>query len=482
MRLAEDPVAISNVSAWHDTADVVVIGYGIAGACAALEARRAGSDVLVIERASGGGGTSAISSGYFYLGGGTAVQQATRDEDSPEEMFKFLEASTEVEDTQLLRLYCDHSVEHFNWLEVQGVPFERSAYRGKVVSTTTTECLTSTGNEKVWPYREIARPCPRGHRVAMAGDAAGAKAMEALLSQCNKEQVRASYDSRALALIVDANRVVGVRLRQFDRVLDVKARKGVIIATGGFASNPEMIDKYTPYMRGNTYPIGVPYNDGAGIQLGLSVGAATQAMDKVMPTASFYPPGQLIKGILVNANGERFVTEDSYHGRTAAFIMEQPGGTAYLIVDTDIFAHPELEMFGHTLVDGWETIGEMEAGLKLPKGSLERTLAEYNRDAAAGEDKRFHKHPDWLKPLTSPPYAAFDVSFQRSTYFFFTLGGLKVNAHGAVLDSQGTPIPGLYAAGACASTIPRDAKGYASGLSLGAGSFFGRIAGRSAAK
>jgi 3-oxo-5alpha-steroid 4-dehydrogenase len=479
MDISTKPVSATDVVHWHDSADVIVLGYGIAGACAALEARRAGADVLVIERASGAGGTSAISSGYFYLGGGTAVQNATGDEDSAIEMYKFLQASSRAPDEEIVHSYCFSSVEHFDWLEAQGVPFERTAYREKTLQTTTTECLTSTGNEKVWPYREIAKPCLRGHRVAMAGDAPGGKAMEALLGQCQKAGVRAMYDGQAIALIVDAGgKVAGVRIRQFDQMVDVSARRGVVIATGNFGCNSAMVKKYAPSMSGNSYAIGIPYNDGSGIELGLSIGAAVQAMDGFNATASFYPPGKLLKGILVNANGERFITEDSYHGRTGQYIRAQPGGVAYLILDAEIFAYPEIEMFGHRLIDGWESVAEMEAGLKLPSGSLQKTLTEYNRDAAAGTDSRFFKYPDWLKPLTAAPYAAFDVSFNRSVYFFHSLGGLKVTARGAVLNESGSAIPGLYAAGGCASTIAQDAEGYASGLSLGTGSFFGRVCGR----
>ena len=483
MNLTQPSVAHTDVTTWSDETDVIILGYGIAGACAALEARRAGADVLVVERTSGAGGTSAISSGYFYLGGGTAVQQATGDEDSAIEMYKFLQASSRAPDEEIVHSYCFSSVEHFDWLEAQGVPFERTAYREKTLQTTTTECLTSTGNEKVWPYREIAKPCLRGHRVAMAGDAPGAKAMEALLGQCQNARVRAMYDGQAIALIVGgARKVVGVRIRQFDQVVDISARRGVIIATGNFGCNSEMVKKYAPSMTGNSYAIGIPYNDGSGIELGQSIGAAVQAMDGFNATASFYPPGKLLKGILVNANGERFVTEDSYHGRTGQYIRAQPGGIAYLILDAEVFAYPEIEMFGHRLIDGWETVSDMEVGLKLPRGSLQKTLTEYNRDAAAGVDGRFFKYPDWLKPLTVAPYAAFDVSFNRSMYFFHSLGGLKVTARGAVLNDSGGIIPGLYAAGGCASTIAQDAEGYASGLSLGTGSFFGRVAGREAAR
>lgn len=123
----------------------------------------------------------------------------------------------------------------------------------------------------------------------------------------------------------------------------------------------------------------------------------------------------------------------------------------------------------------------MEAGLELPPGSLTGTLAAYNADAAAGSDTRFHKHSDWLKPLTAGPWAAFDISFDKSTYLFITLGGIKTDEVGRALDLRGNAIPGLYVVGASAAHIPRTGKAYASGLSLGPGSYFGRRAGRHAA-
>ena len=86
-----------------------------------------------------------------------------------------------------------------------------------------------------------------------------------------------------------------------------------------------------------------------------------------------------------------------------------------------------------------------------------------------------------MKPLDKGPYAAFDISFNKSIYLFMTLGGLKTNRHAQVLDGKGNPIAGLYAAGACSAHIPHSGKSYASGMSLGPGSFFGRVAGKHAA-
>ena len=94
--------------------------------------------------------------------------------------------------------------------------------------------------------------------------------------------------------------------------------------------------------------------------------------------------------------------------------------------------------------------------------------------------RNFHKHPDWLKPLDVGPWAAFDVSWGRANFFGFTLGGLKISPDGEVLREDRAAVPGLYAAGASASTIAQDSRSYLSGISLAAGSFFGRAAGRHA--
>ncbi|WP_150302644.1 FAD-binding protein [Pseudomonas saliphila] len=468
---------------WDIEADVVVVGYGIAGACAAIEAKQAGAEVLVLERASGGGGSSAMSSGIFYLGGGTPVQKTFGYDDTAEEMYKFMMASTEAEDPEAIRIFCDNSLEHFNWLESLGVPFERSEHKEKAVFLNTSECLFSTGNEKVWPYKLIARPAPRGHKVAGIGENAGAEAMKAILKRCDDLGIDARYDCQVQSVIRDEQgRVIGVEARQNGEVLRIGARRGLIMATGGFAMNREMVSANVPLMSEAAEPLGIPSTDGSGIIMGQQVGAATAAMDGVIATASIYPPGKLIKGILVNKLGKRFVAEDSYHGRTASMVMEQPDQTAYLIVDAEVFAYPEITSAQHRLVDGWDTIEEMEAGLEMPVGALQATMARYNQYAAEEADPDLFKAAEWLKPLDQGPYAAFDISFNKSIYLYMTLGGLKTNAQSQVLDPSGYPIPGFYSAGACAVHIPRTGKSYASGMSLGPGSFFGRVAGREAAQ
>ncbi len=481
--LATPPlVRESDVTAWADEADVLVVGLGAAGASAAIEARLAGADVLVLERASGGGGASAIAGGHLYLGGGTPVQTACGFEDSADEMYNYLMALTPDPEPAKIRAYCDDSVAHFAWLEARGVPFERSYFPEKAPIQDTTQCLIWTGNEKVWPYRERAKPAPRGHKVAMAGIEAGSLLMKVLIGAATGTGVRVRCDTRAVALIVDdTGRVVGARFRHFGEHGDVRARRGVVLAAGGYIMNEEMFDTQLAWMPRDLIKHGTGNDDGSGILLGASAGGEPRGLDRAFLTSPFYPPADMLKGILVNALGRRFVAEDSYHGRTAGFLVDQPDGIGYLILDSEIFGYPPYKFFEQALIDGFETIEEMEPRLGLPAGSLVATVAEYNRHARNGEDPEFHKYRDWLKPLDAPPYAAFDLSVGRAKFAGFSLGGLRTSVDSEVQDAAGRPIPGLYAAGACAWNLAQDTRSYSSGTCLGESTYFGRRAGRHAA-
>lgn len=472
----------ADVPDWTATADVVVVGYGMAGVSAALEARGAGASVLVVERASGCAGSTAAASGHFYLGGGTPVQKACGFDDSVDDMIRYLTAVSTDPDPEKIRLYCEGSVDHFNWLEGHGVPFERSYYPEKHVVQQGKECLIWTGNEQVWPFREIARPAPRGHKVAFDGEeGGGGLALRHLVESAGEAGVEVMYDSKAETLIRENGRIVGVRIRHFGEVRYLRASKGVVLAAGGYGRNAEMVDQYAPVLK-SVFILGGQYDDGLGIQLGAAAGGVPVHMNDPFFTSPFYPPEQLLKGILVNRDGKRFVAEDSYHSRSSVAGSRQPEGRYYLIVDSEIFAYPHfMELTNQRLVDGFETIAEMEAGLDIPEGALQATMAEYNAHAEKGEDPHFHKYPKWVKPLTAAPYAAFDLTFGQAVFTGFTLGGLKVSPDGEVLRADGNPVPGLYAAGACASNLAQDAKSYASGTCLGQASFFGRRAGRHAA-
>lgn len=473
-------VPAADVEDWTGQADVIVVGLGIAGGCAAAEAAAHGANVLVFERAAAGGGTSSMAGGHFYLGGGTAVQTATGHTDSAVEMEKYLTAVSREPDVRKIHDYCVDSVAHFEWLEGLGFRFERSFYPEKAVIQPGTQGLMYTGNEKVWPFCELAVPAPRGHKVPVAGDTGGAALVTGLLVQRLEQLgVEIRYETGAQQLICDeSGAVVGVRWKRFAESGAVKAR-AVVLAAGGFVMNPDMVRQYVPQLAEKPYPLGSSFDDGLGIRMGMSVGAATAHMDQCFVTAPVYPPARHLTGIIVNAQGERFVAEDSYHARTAGFVLEQPDAKAFLILDESHLAKRDFELV--PFIDGWETVGEMETALGIPPGNLQRTLDAYNAHAAERSDPEFGKRPEYLEAQDRGPWAAFNLSLGVASYAGFTLGGLRTTVDGQVERPDGTTVAGLYAAGACASTLAQDGKGYASGTQLGAGSYFGRRAGRHAA-
>jgi 3-oxo-5alpha-steroid 4-dehydrogenase len=434
----------------------------------------------VVERAATAGGTTAMAGGHFYLGGGTVVQKATGHDDSPEQMYKYLVAVSRNPDLDKIRAYCDGSVEHFNWLEDLGFQFERSYYPQKAVIQPNTEGLMFTGNEKVWPFNEIAVPAPRGHKVPVAGDSGGASmVVDLLIKRAANLGIQISYEKGATKLVMnDAGEVTGAAWRRFTETGVIRA-KSVIIAAGGFVMNADMVAALTPKLAEKPYVLGSTYDDGLGIRLGMSVGGATEHMDQAFVSAPVYPPSILLTGIIVNKEGKRFVAEDSYHARTSGFIMDQTDSAAFLIVDEAHMQNPRMPLV--PLIDGWETIAEMEQALGIPAGDLAATLERYNGNAARGEDPDFHKQPEYLAPQDNGPWAAFDLSLGKAMYAGFTMGGLATSIDGEVLREDGSVIAGLYAVGACASNIAQDGKGYSSGTQLGEGSFFGRRAGKHAA-
>jgi 3-oxo-5alpha-steroid 4-dehydrogenase len=470
---------VAEVSEWSDEVDVLVIGFGIAGGCAAVEAAAAGARVLVLERAAVTGGTSAMAGGHFYLGGGTVVQKATGHDDSVEAMYAYLMSVTPHPEPDKIRDYCEGSVEHCDWLESLGFEFERSYYPEKAVIQPGTEGLMFTGNEKCWPHLEIAKPAPRGHKVPVPGDTQGASLVTGLLADKAKDLgVEIRLETGATRLVVDGARVVGVAWQRFEESGFIRA-DSVVIAAGGFVMNKEMVAEFTPELSAKPFTLGSTYDDGLGIRLGQSVGGEALHMRESFITAPVYPPSRLLTGIIVNKEGQRFVSEDSYHSRTSGFVMDQRDQAAYLIVDSE---HIERPVFSLTpFIDGWETVAEMEQALGIPEGALAETLASYNEHAAKGEDPELHKQPPFVEPQDVGPWGAYDLTLGKALYAGFTLGGLRTSRHGEVLREDGSVIGGLYAAGACAANIAQDGKGYSSGTQLGEGSFFGRAAGRHAA-
>ncbi|NKY25122.1 FAD-dependent oxidoreductase [Nocardia gamkensis] len=480
------PLRASRVETWDHRADVVVAGYGIAGVCAAIEAARAGADVLVLERTGGWGGAAALAGGFIYLGGGTPLQRALGFEDTPENMETFLLAALGPGvDKAKIADYCRGSVEHFQWLVSCGVPFREAFWGEPGWEPPHDEGLMYSGGENAAPFNAIAEPAPRGHVPQMADKRTGEKGggymlMKPLADTAAALGIRAEYDMRIGRLIVDDDdRVVGVLARRYGKPVAIRAERGVVLATGSFAYHKEMIEGYAPRLIGRP-AAAIEEHDGIGIRLAQALGAELAHMDAT-EVAFFGDPQLLARGILVNGRGQRYIPEDTYPGRIGQATLIQQDNQAFLVIDEASYeealtTETSTPFFRQPPTWVAETIAELEAEMGLPGQALQATVECYNLHAADGADPVLGKKPEWVRPLRGP-VAAFDM---RGFTAGFTLGGLRTDLDSRVLHVSGEPIPGLFAAGRCTSGLC--AGGYVSGASLGDGSFYGRRAGIAAAK
>lgn len=479
--LATQPRKLKDIPQWDMETEVAIVGFGGAGACAAIEAADAGAKVSIFELASASGGSTALSSAEIYMGGngGTAIQQACGFSDDTEDMFKYLMmASGPNADEEKVRAYCEGSLGHFNWLTKQGVPYKESFHEERAIMALTDDCLLYTGSEKAWPFREQAKPCPRGHNLYVEGDNGGPLLMKILTKQVESRPIDVHYETRSLTLIVDEDgKVQGLVIRKDRKELNVKASKGVILCAGGFVMNEALLEKHAPRLndKGN-YPIGNPGDTGSGILMGQGAGGSTIHMSEGFISEPFYPPASMTFGILVNEQAQRFINEDCYHGRIGHYITRQLGQHIYLICSADDYKRPYF--LNADIAGTGDTIEELAEELKLNPAMLSNTIEFYNQQAADKQDPLFHKEAEWLKPIEAP-YAALDLTPGRGAIIpYFTFGGLETKPTGEVLNAEGTVIEGLYAAGRTACGLPRWGGGYSSGMSVGDATFFGRLAGK----
>ncbi len=479
------PAPLQRIGHWDYESDVIVIGFGAAGACAALEAARGGARVLLVESAGGNGGTSALSGGEIYLGGGggTPIQRAAGFADATEDLYQYLlMAGGPNADAAKARRYADGSLKHFEWLTAQGIEYKNSYIAERCIEPSTDDCLIWSGSEEAWPFVERARPAPRGHCPKFLGMGGGRYVMDMLAQRVIEADVRVLYNARALALVADGGRDVhGLMLRIDGEARYARARRAVVLCAGGFVMNREMVKQHAPLLLRSHFPLGT-VDDGSGILLGASVGGAMLNMSEGFATIPWYPPGSLVKGIFVNSQGQRFINEDCYHGRVSNYILRQSGDRIWLLEDHASYASGEMQQLAKIEIGAaGETWEEVERELKLPQDSLTATVRLYNHYAAQGVDPLFHKAAKWLKPLTQPPFVALDCRIDHCFYASFTLGGLDTLPTGEVLDAERKVIGGLFAAGRTACGLPRWGEGYSSGLSLADATFFGREAGKRAA-
>lgn len=444
--------------------DMIVIGGGAAGWSAALAAVQAGSSVLLFEKLADSGGSSALSGGCLALAG-TDLQAAQGVVDSPDLLFKDLcEVGQHVNDAGLVRTYCDAQLAAYDWLKDAGVSFS--------------------------PVIEAAsgQSVPRVHTVDPADMV---RALKSAAVKSGKVEYRPgkTVDS----LLTDGNgHVIGVRT---DHGEVVNASKGVIIASGGFAKNPQMLDHYAPQYAEAVFVAGAG-SQGDGLRMATALGADLRDMEYVKGTFGKHPTDEtndhslqaVYKGaIAVNQDGQRFVNESISYKLLGDAVMAQPWHTGYQIMDQGIFDTGDDRVrildFGRRLEEGLfyvgETLEELATQIEIEPEVLVATVLRYNDYVENGHDPEFgrkhlvHQHGALRKIETAPYYAYPSTAVVLGTYC-----GLRIDSSARVLRADGTAISGLYAAGEVTGGFHGAA--YMTGSALGKAIVFGRIAGTEA--
>jgi 3-oxo-5alpha-steroid 4-dehydrogenase len=515
-------------------ADVVVVGYGAAGVCAALEGRSRGADVVAIDRFNGGGATQ-MSGGIIYAGGGTWVQRQADVHDNAEAMFAYLQA--EIGDAvrpETLRRFVDSSPEMIDWLTGHGVPFEASVCPYKTSYPNNKYYLYYSGSENSGRFRAVTPPVQRGHRAKGAG-ASGKKIYQPLAASAARLGVRTQFHTRAMSLLTDpAGRVVGVRAstlagapvwvrqryrmyaalavkpgiyypplraamgnrlnhleRRYARTIDIHARKAVILCAGGYIANRELIATHAPAYR-NGLQLGTMGDDGSGMRLATAIGAAVDRLDNVSAWRFITPPSAFLGALVVDARGQRIIDETRYGAAVGHAMIQAHNGQGWILADHLLLKQARAELSGQAI---WFQRLQMEAMLRTDRvqaDTLEQvaakagidpvglcqTVASHNSAAATGLPDPMGKPPEFVRPVGQGPFSLIAISVKRSLINpcpMFTLGGLIVDElTGAVKMPSGQPISGLYAAGRTAVGIC--ANSYVSGLSLADCVFSGRRA------
>jgi 3-oxo-5alpha-steroid 4-dehydrogenase len=534
-RLVDDPGEID----WNDAADVVVVGWGAAGACAAIEARANGASVIVIDRFEGGG-ASALSGGVVYAGGGTPYQQQAGFKDSPEAMFDYLrrEVNGVVSDDTLMH-FCHDSAGNLAWLEQQGARYGATMPRHKTSYPADGVYLYYSGNEVVQAYGGNYAPAPRGHRTVARGQS-GATLYAALQASTLRAGARPLLQASVRRMIRQrgTGRVLGVEVwqlppghpqtlrhaklnrlanrwrnyraakaeawrrqaaqieREYAQPRLIRAGRAVVLAAGGFIFNRQMVKEHAPqYARG--WKNGHAGCDGSGIRLGLSVGAQADRLNSVSAWRFITPPYAWPRAMVVNTRGERFCNEEVYGATLGHEMVEKQGGRAWLVFDArlrnealreclfgGLWAFQALPALAMMLLGAkrGRTVEQLAQRIGADPGTLLQTLAQYNAAARGECGDPFGKSPEMRAVLAHGPFYAIDLSIGAPLFPLATIttGGLAVNeADGHVRDLNGDDMPGLFAAGRTAIGIPSSR--YMSGTSLADCVFSGRRAGRAAA-
>lgn len=461
--------------------DVVVLGAGIAGMCAAITAAEDGGSVLLVDAEPTVGGRSRFSTGMI-MAAGTRFQRERGVEDDAESLFRhYMTLNQWKVDAGVVKALCHETGPAVEWLADLGLEIKDVYF---------------SGDENV----------PRGH-VTPGGDAI----VQVLHSRVRNAGIDLALGLRVDRLLVEGGRVTGVRAGG-----DSVTASAVVLATGGIEGNPRLIEKYLPMaveLAGarEVHPNGgaevAKYSLGDAIALSRQAGGQITGFNRFLSTitpgfaneSDTYFPGWLV---VVNSEGRRFYDEMSPYSVTQPIVHAQ-AGPVYALFDDEAkraaqprttekqrkvripgqswedWVEPVIdENVGTGKVIKRDTVAELATALDIPPDRLIRTLEKYNGDVAAGEDSQFLKKPDYMRPVATGPFYAAEVRLSRLSV---TAVGPRTDREGRVLDEGNSPVPGLYTAGECAGGVLGDVY-VGSGNALANCVAFGRIAGRGAAR
>jgi fumarate reductase flavoprotein subunit len=459
--------------------DVIIVGGGGAGMAAAIEAHDAGARVALVEADTRLGGSTALSGGVYYAAGSRVQLARGISDDGPDDLFEYYLTLNQYRvEPALVRVLCDEAAAGLHWLMDLGVDFPA-------------EGLYCSGVERV----------PRGH----GAEGAGAAIAAALERAVQARSIDVALDSRVEALLADSPSaaVAGIRVRG-----DNVRASSVVLATGGFGANPQLLERLYPDAAGQgdwAWYIGSRHCQGDGLRLGEAVGADVVGHNRglLLTTPNFrrvlevFVPGWLV---YVNREGRRFVDETAEYAVMSGVIQAQTGGSCFAVFDetarreaaphpryADAFAAGALPM--NWVAD--ELAAQVQTGRVIRADSLaalaercgiratalEATVERYNADVAAGQDRAFFKAGEEMKAIATPPFYAVEI---RPAIICLTSAGLRIDPDCRVLDSGDRPVPGLFAAGETTGGVLGE-RYVGGGNSITNAIVFGRRAGRRAA-
>lgn len=460
-----DPAAMPQVSESYQygdqSADVIVVGAGAAGLSAAITAAEAGAKVIVVEKQGIIGGSTTRSGGKI-LASGTTWQEAQGYEDSPEQMLAYLMSFDRDNqmDEEKVKAFCDNSVENINWLADLGVKVLNVEYIHSALTPWRVHNVFGGGGQT------------SGH---------GGQIMVPLYDTAVSLGVTVYYNTTADALLVkEDGSVYGVEAKTADGN-DVTFTGGaVVLASGGYCHNEEMLSVYNDFLPTNVYSSVPASNTGDGIAMAEAIGAKNTVAGGLQLVYVSFTCGVGINeesGLIVDASGSRVVDEYTYQSHVAQALADAGSPVGYYIATAND-PNPTVQ-YGMTLSStvSASSVEELAGLLGMAPETLSATVERYNELCAAGVDEDFGKPAEYMIPVEGDAYYAIAMNPTSSV----TFGGLDITLQSEVLDTQDQVIPGLYAAGEVAFTGLFADEYPCCGMAIGSAVYFGRIAGAEAA-